>query len=119
MDSTVIQEIASQLDMAVDDTSVFIQQCLPQYAGLHILYNVMYAIICIALIIITVVVARKIFVHQQHDMDGDFCTTIIVLSTIVVALCAFCLVCNVGNAVGWAVFPEASLIDTVFDCVKE
>lgn len=119
MDSTVIQEIANQLGMAVDDAGVFIRQCLPQYAELHVLYNVMYAIICVVLIAITAVMARKIFVRQQRDMDGEFCTAIIVISMIVIATCVFCFVCSVGNAIGWAMFPEASLIDTVLDCVKE
>ena len=117
MDSSVIQEIASQLGMAVDDAGAFIQQCLPQYAGLQIFYNVMWTILWIALIIVTVVVARKIFVHQQHDMDGEFCMTIIVCSTVLVAMFVMQLVCNIGDAIGWAVFPEASLIDMVFDCV--
>lgn len=34
MDSTVIQEIANQLGIAVDDAGAFIQQYLPQYASL-------------------------------------------------------------------------------------
>lgn len=119
MDSTVIQEIANQLDMAVDDAGVFIQQCIPQYAGLQVLYNVMYMILWIVLIVITIVVARKIFVYLQHNMDGEFCMIIIICSTIIVALLIMPLVFSIGNAIGWAMFPEASLIDTVLDCVKE
>lgn len=119
MNSTVIQEIANQLGMAVDDAGMFIRQCLPQYAGLQIFYNVMTAILGVMFIIITIVVARKIFVHQQHDMCGEFCTTTIVVSTLIIMLCICILVCNIGDAVGWAVFPEASLIDTVFDCVGQ
>lgn len=117
MDSSVIQEIANQLGMAVDDAGAFIQQYLPQYASLQTLYNVMYIILWIMLIAITVVAARKIFVHQQHDMDGEFCTMTIVVSTIFIVFFIYSLICAIGNAVGWAMFPEASLIDTVFDCV--
>lgn len=119
MDSTVIQEIASQLGIAVDDVNVLIQQYLPQYADLQILYNVISAIVWAAFIVVTVIVARKIFVHQQHGHCGEFCMATIVVSAIIIAFFIINLVCNIGNAVGWAVFPEASLIDTVFDCVKE
>lgn len=119
MDSTVIQEIASQLGIAVDDVNVLIQQYLPQYANLQILYNVISVITWAAFIIVAVIMARKIFVRQQHDMGGDFCTVTIVVSAIIIAFFIINLVCNVGNAIGWTVFPEASLIDTVFDCVKE
>lgn len=118
MDSTVIQEIANQLGIAVDDVNVLIQQYLPQYADLQILYNVISAIMWAVFIIVAVVVARKIFVHQQHD-SGDFCTVTIVVSAIIIAFFIINLVCNVGNTIGWAAFPEASLIDTVFDCIKE
>lgn len=117
MDSTVIQEIASQLGIAVDDVNVLIQQYLPQYADLQILYNVISAIVWAAFIVVAVIVARKIFVHQQHDHCGEFCTATIVVSAIIIAFFIINLVCNVGNTIGWAVFPEASLIDMVFDCV--
>lgn len=116
MNSTVIQEIANQLGMAVDDAGTFIHQCLPQYASLQIFYNVMWMIAFVVLIVITVIVARKIFIHQQHDMDGEFCTTIIICSATLVAVFMIPLVCSIGNAIGWIVFPEASLIDMVFDC---
>lgn len=117
MDSTVIYEIASQFGIAVDDVNVLIQQYLPQYANLQILYNVISVITWAAFIIVAVIVARKIFVHQQHDHCGEFCTATIVVSAIIIAFFIINLVCNVGNTIGWAVFPEASLIDMVFDCV--
>lgn len=117
MDSTVIQEIASQLGIAVSDVNVLIKQYLPQYANLQILYNVISAIMWVTFIVVAVIVARKIFVHQQHDHCGEFCTATIVVSAIIVAFFIINLVCNVGNTIGWAVFPEASLIDMVFDCV--
>lgn len=117
MDSSIIQEIANQLGVAVDDAGSFIQQYLSQYASLQTFYNVMAAMFWVICIIVTVVVARKIFIHQVHDTDGDFCTVTIVIATIIVIVCIGSLVCNVGTAVGWAMFPEATLIDTVFDCV--
>lgn len=117
MDSSVIQEIANQLGMAVDDAGTFIQQCLPQYASLQIFYNVMWMIVFVVLIVITVIVARKIFIHQQHDMGGEFCTTIIIVGAALVAVFMIMLVCSIGNAIGWIVFPEASLIDMLFDYV--
>lgn len=78
----------------------------------------MTAMFWVMCIIVTVVIARKIFIHQVNDMGGDFCTATIVIATVIVVFCIGSLVCNVGNAVGWAAFPEASLIDTVFDCIK-
>lgn len=117
MDSTVIQEIANQLGVAVDDVNIFIQQYLPQYANLQILYNVISAIMWAAFIIVVVIMSYKIFVHQQHDMGGDFCTVTIIVSAIIIAFFIINLVCNVGNTIGWAAFPEASLIDTVFDYI--
>lgn len=119
MGSTVIQEIANQLGIAVDDVNVLIQQYLPQYAKLQIIYNVISAIMWSVFIIVTVIMAYKMFIHQQHDHCGDYGTITIVVSTIIIAFFIINLVCNVGNTIGWATFPEASLIDTVFDCVKE
>ena len=119
MDSTVIQEIANQLEMAVDDAGVFIQQYLPQYANLQILYNILSAITWLAFIVITVVVARRVFNYQCDNMNGDFCITNIVISKVIIVFIILNLVCNVANTIGWAMFPEASLIDMVFDCIGQ
>ena len=119
MDSTFIQEIANQLGIVVDDVNVLIKQYLPQYANLQILYNVISAIMWVTFIIVAVIMAYKIFIHQQHNHCGDYCTITIVVSIIIITFFIINLVCNVGNTIGWAIFPEASLIDTVFDCVKE
>lgn len=119
MDSTVIQEIANQLGIAVDDASAFIQQYLPQYANLHIFYNIMWMILCVVIACITVKVGRILFIRDRDDNYGDFCSVIIFICTSIVVICIIIFIIAVGNAVGWVAFPEARLIDTVFDCIKE
>lgn len=127
MDSTVIQEIANQLGIAADDAGELIQQYLPQYANLQIFYNVMGVIISAVIIAITVVIGRKVFIHKRDSIGkmscverivhGDGCTSTIVISAIIVAIFMITIVFDIRNIIGWAVFPEASLIDMVLNSI--
>lgn len=113
MGSTVIQEIAHQLGIAVDDTSSFIHQYLPQYANLQIFYNVMWTIMWVSVIVIIIFVARKAI-----EVYDDCVVPVMVIGGVGVAICICGLVISVGNGIGWAVMPEASLIDFVFNCLN-
>lgn len=115
MDSTVIQEIATQLGIAVDDASAFIQQYLPQYANLRIFYDIMWMILCVVIACITVKIGRILFICDSDDNYGDFCSVIIFICTSIVVICIIIFIIAVGNAIGWVMFPEASFIDMVFD----
>lgn len=127
MDSTVIQEIANQLGIAADDAGELIQQYLPQYANLQIFYNVMGVIIGAVIIAITVVIGRKVFIHKRDSIGkmscverithGCDCTVTIVASAIIVAIFMIAIVFDIRNIIGWAVFPEASLIDMVLHSI--
>ena len=135
MNETVIQEIANQLGMAVDQAGVFIQTYLPQYAMLKTVHiGVPMLVFGIVLVVATVVVYRcfksyKAYCAERSNVER--CTFIdyvdnnefmfIPLSVyagfLIVYICA--LATFVPEMIGWMVFPEAQLINDCMDVIKQ
>lgn len=139
MDSTVIEEIAKQLGIAVDQAGAFIADNLPAYAGMKAVQAAVPLAIAWGLFMLSVVVAlvslllaaherRKCMAEnelpRQHEMyDWDNYTGIavalfagiagaffLVIAVLVTAVCA-------PNLIGWQQYPEAMLIDMALKAV--
>lgn len=139
MDSTVIQEIANQLGMAVDQAGQFVTEQLPAYAGLKVVQEVVPLVIVGSLFLLFAVVslvslavcARAI---RKVRKDGNptswlyydayscymsfyvFCTagiTALFFLFFVVMLLCF----DLSDVIGWSNYPEAMLIDMALKAV--
>lgn len=139
MDSTVIEEIAKQLGMAVDQAGAFIADNLPAYAGMKAVQAAVPLAIAWGLFLLCVVIAlvslclaanerRKCMAeddqprwHEVHDWENYMGTAIalvavitgaflLVIAVLVTAVCA-------PDLIGWQQYPEAMLIDMALKAV--
>lgn len=139
MDSTVIEEIAKQLGMAVDQAGAFIADNLPAYAGMKAVQAAVPLAIAWGLFLLCVVIAlvslclaanerKKCMAeddqprwHEVHDWDNYTGTAIalvavitgvflLVIAVLVTAVCA-------PDLIGWQQYPEAMLIDMALKAV--
>lgn len=121
MDATVIEEIANQLGMAVDQAGAFVTNTLTQYAGLQTLQSIIGLILTIVVTIACVVIlvayykhvnkmAENDSIYKEWELHGDIaicafaCVLLVILAT--AALTTF-----LYHALGWHFFPEAMLLD--------
>lgn len=143
MDSTIIQEIANQLGIAVDQAGQFIVDYLPQYAAMKtvkpILFIAITAIILIASFIVFAIYNRKAKVDlterkkafeecENHiwsrypSFEDSFYGNVAIVSFC--ALCVAFLVLIIGlfiavpSIIGWSNYPEAMLIDMALKAVS-
>lgn len=128
MDSTVIQEIANQLGMAVDQAGQFIQEQLPQFAALKAMQNTVPIVATWAtfgVLFIIGISATIIFVAFNEKMKPDTEDLIIIviitsfvlsgiMILVAIATTAFC----VPNVIGWSEYPQAMLIDMALKAVQ-
>lgn len=139
MDSTVIQEIANQLGMAVDQAGQFVAEQLPNYAGLKVVQGVVPLAIIGALFLLFAVVslvalavcARAIRKDRKEgrttswlycDAYDDYMSFVVfALAGIVALFLLFILVMgicfNLADIIGWSNYPEAMLIDMALKAV--
>lgn len=142
MDSTVIQEIANQLGMAVDQAGQFITEQLPGFATLKVLQlSVPLYVAAVASIILLVPwIIALYFTHKQRKSDAEgkseyrysnyefsagwsdyspfwvficFAAANLVAVIVLIALMAV----NVPQIIGWQNYPEAMLIDMALKAV--
>lgn len=71
MNEKVIEEIANQLGIAVDQASQFLVQIIPQYAELQMLNYGILAVAALILVIIAVVVAKIGFKEYRECASSD------------------------------------------------
>ena len=126
MNETVIQEIADQLGMAVDQAGVFIQTYLPQYAMIKAInIFIPMLIFTIILIIVYVIMYRSYRSYANNQIERGRTTTFkkylddnhyqAFLAVIgYTVLCITCFVLFIPEVIGWVAFPEAQLIK---DCM--
>lgn len=137
MDSTVIQEIANQLGMAVDQAGQFVTEHLPAFAGLKVIQNVVPLVIVWALffvLLIAALIALTIAVKARNkdNEDGDkmwsnrdlddyasfwiyaFVGAFAVVALIIAAITTGCVVPDI---IGWSNYPEAMLLDMALKSV--
>lgn len=128
MDSTVIQEIANQLGMAVDQAGQFIQEQLPQFAALKAMQNTIPPVgswsIFAAFLIIGIVFALilKFANIKQDSGTEDICLIVIIASFILAGIMLLIsllitAVC-VPKVIGWSEYPQAMLIDMALKAVQ-
>lgn len=141
MDSTVIQEIANQLGMAVDQAGQFVTEQLPGIAALKMWQTsiplfVIGVAFLIALIptIVSIAIAAK---QRKSDIKGkaerryssfysedwlDYPAFWFFIFAAIVTVCIFVgLLCAVAicvpQIIGWSNYPEAMLIDMALKAV--
>lgn len=120
---TVIQEIANQLGMAVDQAGVFISEQLPNYAAVKAMYAqtsvIVGSIVLGIAVLLTVVGAVSFFkeIRKPYSSSNDgvaifgLVMLVIGVGLIVGSICA--LECSIPDMIGWLNYPEGMLIDTV------
>lgn len=116
MDSSVIEEIAKQLGMAVDQAGQFITEHLPEFAALKIVQATaplwvlgIIAIISLAGFVVSFAVVR--------DIDNP--CAFLFLATFLASSFAFVLwlILSLAAIIGWSNYPEAMLIDMALKAV--
>ena len=147
MDSTVIQEIANQLGMAVDQAGQFIQDQLPQFAALKVMQAAVPMIIAWALFAMLVIVSLICLAvcahyrrkeidrretdnnitywerHSRYRTDWDDYNSFIAfgyigIASLLVMVCAiFITAFCAPELYGWSNYPEAMLIDMALKAV--
>lgn len=127
MDSTVIQEIANQLGMAVDQAGAFIQEQLPQFAALKAMQSTIpiiatWVIFGVLVIIgISAVIIYAVFNKRlKYEVESALFEVILasltlsgIMILIAIVTTAFC----VPNIIGWSEYPQAMLIDMALKAV--
>lgn len=143
MDSTVIQEIANQLGMAVDSAGAFIADNLPAYASLKamqalvpiaIVGGILLALLLVALV--AALLLRSFLKRDRADginrglFDGggtvvsseDYISMWVVLFALVLALATFIVLtfvvlAQLSDLIGWSSYPQAMLIDSALKAI--
>lgn len=147
MDSTVIQEIANQLGMAVDQAGQFIQEHLPDFAALKAMQAavplmiawglfIVLAIASLSCLAVCVFCRRKEIEDKKRDAlergyeRGFFKTDwddyysyyafacIGIASLFVMVVAIFVTVLCAPNLIGWSNYPEAMLMDMALKAVQ-
>lgn len=134
MDATVIEEIAKQLGMAVGEAAEFTEEILPQYAGLQIIDNVIPAVACLVMFIVSVFsIARSIGAMKKLEKEeaaermgywssrgvfDDHVEKILLWGVAMLVFAIFGGTC-IGDALGWAIFPDAKLLDMAINAISD
>lgn len=140
---TVIQEIANQLGMAVDQAGKFIQEQLPNFAALKVVQSSVPLYVTIGFfIVVTIACAISTFIrHKEYKAEledwknaetsvwskrpyfiEDYLGITIIISASVSALLLISVVVELllflPDIIGWSNYPEAMLIDMALNAVK-
>lgn len=127
MDSTIIQEIANQLGMAVDQAGQFITEQLPSFAAMKAIYPLSWIIgSAIVAVISTVVFIKCLQAFKSEakksifseDIDVELTSIVgLVISAICMIVAVIVLAINVPNFIAWLAYPEAMLLDMALKAV--
>ncbi len=132
MDATVVQEIATQLGMAVDATSEWLTATLPFYAGYRVAVAVAWIIISAVVIAAASLMAVYLYrrtsgiIEQENQgcyislgwYDHLAALAMIIVLAILAALFFVPLLVNIDVLVRWAFFPEGATLDMVLKAVQ-
>lgn len=134
MDATVIEEIAKQLGMAVGEAAEFTEEILPQYAGLQVLDNIIPAVACLVMFIVSVFsIARSIGAMKKLEKEeaaerkgywlsrgvfDDHVEKILLWGVAMLVFAIFGGIC-IGDALGWAIFPDAKLLEMAINAISD
>lgn len=147
MNSTVIQEIANQLGMAVDQAGQFITEQLPAFAALKTMQAVVPLALAWALFLVCAIVSivailtchksvkaekkrkesdraegKSVYSPSYHDAYGYYDSWLVFIvsgALTLIALLSAILVTGftVPDIYGWSNYPEAMLIDMALKAV--
>lgn len=133
MEPKVIEEIAEQLGMAVGEAAKFIEDILPQYAGLQVVDNIVPAVISLAACVACVFAikknaevikkAKEKYKSNEIRWYSDYCSAtgfpwaVVWIAAFVLLVAVFVFSCSAGDAIGWALFPDAKLLDMAVKAV--
>lgn len=133
-ETTVIQEIATQLGMAADQVGQFVAEQLPQYAAMRVMKATVGMVSTLALCAVVVLLAVLAIVcvvrmnkRGGDDYDGvlayDFFGPVVIGVSVVAAFIAlagvFCeLNADLPLIVGWSQYPEAMLVDMALKAIR-
>lgn len=121
MDATVVQEIADQLGIAVDQAGQFITEYLPMYAGMKATYGwvgIGFSIFLFILCLIGVIVSLKIsFDEDKYWQTRDIAQFTAIIFGVLGIVAFIFICCLVPEAIGWTFYPEGKLIDTVLNSI--
>lgn len=126
MNEKVIEEIANQLGIAVDQASQFLVRIIPQYAELQMLNYGILAVAALILVIIAVVVAKIGFKEYRECAGSDdiwhcindttwFWVTLTSLTIGAVATAAFLYFTQ--QVAGWLLFPDAKVVEMALKAI--
>ena len=126
MNEKVIEEIANQLGIAVDQASQFLVQIIPQYAELQMLNYGILAVAALILVIIAVVVAKIGFKEYRECAGSDdiwhciddttwFWVTLTSFTIGAVATAAFLYFTQ--QVAGWLLFPDAKVVEMALKAI--
>lgn len=113
---TVIQEIANQLGMAVDQAGQFITEQLPNYAALKVI-QISTPLIILAIITGISLVGFIVSFAITKDIDSDIVCVFGFPLLIAGVIFIIGLLAYLSEIIGWMNYPEAMLIDMAIKAV--
>lgn len=122
MNEKVIEEIANQLGIAVDQASQLLAQSIPQYAGLQALNYGTWTTAMLIVVVIAAVVAKIGFKMYKEIKGRDCCDCelwfwVIVASLVVEAFATVAFLCFAQQVAGWLLLPDAKVMETVLNAI--
>lgn len=114
MDSTVIEEIAKQLGMAVDQTGMFITEQLPQYAALKAMQCGSLIVGCALILLLSGIM---LFVSIKRGWSEDIVWIFGLVTLFFAVFFVGALLLFGTSLMGWVNYPEAMLIDMAMKAV--
>lgn len=117
MDSTVIQEIANQLGMAVDQAGQFITDQYPMFVEMK-LWQLTAPLLILALVMVASIICALISYKTAYipSENGFHCCSWTLAAFCLVAL-IICSCISLPDIIGWSQYPEAMLIDMALKAV--
>lgn len=120
MNEKVIEEIANQLGIAVDQASQFLVQIIPRYAGLQVLDYGIWAVATLILVVVAAVVVKIGFEKYEecdYSYEEEMWFWIIGISLVVGAFATAGFLYFEQQVAGWLLFPDAKVMEMVLSAV--
>lgn len=119
MNEKVIEEIANQLGIAVDQASQFLAQIIPQYAGLQALNCGTWTVAALILAVIAAVVAKIGFKKYKECKycDEETWFWVVAISLTVGAFATAGFLYFAQQVAGWLLFPDAKVMEMAIKAI--
>lgn len=120
MNEKVIEEIANQLGIAVDQASQFLAQITPQYAGLQTMYCGIWSVAALILVVLSAIavkIAFKKYKENKDTYDEDTYIWATISFLVLGAIATTFLIYASLNFLGWLLFPDAKVMEMVLSAV--